>query len=356
MPRARRRCSPATESAAAGVKGRVTPAPRQCAPPAIPMRRSARGRLRSPVPPFAEPLHGGRSRPALPRRQRGLRGDPEHDDRCAASGAGCSMRSRATPTATGHSESDAVRRSMLRVFETGRPDMLALVPYTIERETPEGRHVEERYWSATHTPVFDARGQVHAVLQHTTDVTDVQRTRAELEAVRQAQGATPRTTVAGRRVARTRGAGCEQRAGGAAPPTDVVVRAGAGLHGGHLRGPEYMFEIANPRTRNSSGAATSSAAGCATCCPRSSNRTTCNCSTRCAKRGGASSGAAWKSELASSGGELQPRYVDFVFQPIVDDDGAGRRDLRAGHGRHRPRGRARRLARKRTTLPHHRRR
>ena len=137
---------------------------------------------------------------------------------------------------------------MLRVFETGRPDMLALVPYTIERETPDGRHVEERYWSATHTPVFDASGQVHAVLQHTTDVTDVQRTRAELEAVRQAQGATPEQLWQGvvsraRAVQDANSALEAQRT-----PPDVVVRAGAGLHGGDLR-PRLHLRDREPRVR-----------------------------------------------------------------------------------------------------------
>ena len=39
----------------------------------------------------------------------------------------------------GRAQSAAVQRSILRAFETGRPDMLALVPYTIERDTPTGR-------------------------------------------------------------------------------------------------------------------------------------------------------------------------------------------------------------------------
>jgi PAS domain-containing protein len=63
--------------------------------------------------------------------------------------------------AAGESQSDRVRRSILRAFETGRPDVLALVPYAIERETPAGRVVEERFWSATHTPLFTREGRVY---------------------------------------------------------------------------------------------------------------------------------------------------------------------------------------------------
>ena len=194
----------------------------------------------------------------------------------------------------GHSESDAVRRSILRVFETGRPDMLALVPYTIEREAPDGRHVEERYWSATHTPVFDASGQVHAVLQHTTDVTDVQRTRAELEAVRQAQGATPEQLWQGV-VSRARAVQDANSALEAQRRHLMSLFAQAPGFMAVISGPITSSRSRTPRTRNSSAAAISSDASWAKRCPRSSNRTTCNCSTRCARPGGASSGAAWKS-------------------------------------------------------------
>jgi PAS domain S-box-containing protein len=80
--------------------------------------------------------------------------------------------------AAGQRQAERVRASIERVFATGRPDVLALIPFSIARETPEGPVMEERYWSATHTPLFDAQGRVEAVLQHTTDVTDLQRLRA----------------------------------------------------------------------------------------------------------------------------------------------------------------------------------
>lgn len=66
-----------------------------------------------------------------------------------------------------------LRASFERVLSTGEPDSLALIPYAIPKETAEGTKVEKRYWSATHTPLFDEDGEVAFILQHTTDVTEL---------------------------------------------------------------------------------------------------------------------------------------------------------------------------------------
>ena len=65
-----------------------------------------------------------------------------------------------------------LRRSLERVLATGQRDHLALLPYRVPKV---GEEVEEqmRYWSATHTPVLDASGKVRFILQHTVDVTEL---------------------------------------------------------------------------------------------------------------------------------------------------------------------------------------
>jgi len=65
--------------------------------------------------------------------------------------------------------------SLARVFETGLPDEIALIRYDIPLPTGE---IEQRYWSATHTPMLDPEGKVAFVMQHTVDVTELQRLRA----------------------------------------------------------------------------------------------------------------------------------------------------------------------------------
>jgi PAS domain S-box-containing protein len=220
----------------------------------------------------------------------------------------------------GHSQSDAVRRSMLRVFETGRPDMLALVPYTIEREAPDGRHVEERYWSATHTPMFDDSGRVQAVLQHTTDVTEVERNRAELEAVRQREGATPEQMWQGV-VSRARAVQDANSALVAQGRHLMSLFAQAPGFMAVLSGPEYVFEIANPAYEELIGRSDLIGRRLREVLPEIIDQGYFNLLDQVRETKRRFVGRGMEVRLASSAGELHPRYVDFVYQPIVGEDG-----------------------------------
>ena len=68
-----------------------------------------------------------------------------------------------------------VRISIEQAFATKQPHTSALLRYAVPRETPEGRVFDERYWSAVHTPVFNAAGDVAFVSQNAIDVTDLYR-------------------------------------------------------------------------------------------------------------------------------------------------------------------------------------
>jgi PAS domain S-box-containing protein len=63
-----------------------------------------------------------------------------------------------------------LRASFERVLAQRERDTLALVSYQIP-----GLDGSERYWSATHTPILDAQGEVVFILQHTTDVSELER-------------------------------------------------------------------------------------------------------------------------------------------------------------------------------------
>lgn len=72
-----------------------------------------------------------------------------------------------------------VRASLERARDTRQRDHLALVKFSMARRLDDGREVfEDRYWSATHTPMLDDEtGEVVFILQHTTDITELQRLR-----------------------------------------------------------------------------------------------------------------------------------------------------------------------------------
>ncbi|WP_246716048.1 PAS domain-containing protein [Aurantimonas sp. DM33-3] len=68
-----------------------------------------------------------------------------------------------------------LRASFAEVLETGEPDTIAFIPYEIPRPQSEGGGVEERYWTATHTPILDDDGAVAFIVQNTVDVTEIVR-------------------------------------------------------------------------------------------------------------------------------------------------------------------------------------
>jgi PAS domain S-box-containing protein len=72
-------------------------------------------------------------------------------------------------------EGERLRASLQRVLDTGEADSLPLISYPIALPISRGGGVELRYWSAVHTPLFDARGRARWVMQNTVDVTDLQR-------------------------------------------------------------------------------------------------------------------------------------------------------------------------------------
>lgn len=68
-----------------------------------------------------------------------------------------------------------LRDSLEKVLNTGEPDTLAFIHYEIPG--PDGR-MQDRYWTAVHTPIRDADGRIAFVLQNTVDVTEWQRAQA----------------------------------------------------------------------------------------------------------------------------------------------------------------------------------
>ena len=66
-----------------------------------------------------------------------------------------------------------VRDSIERAIATKLPDTTPFLRYAVPHETSEGTVFQEIYWSAVHTPVMDADGEVAFVAQNAIDVTDL---------------------------------------------------------------------------------------------------------------------------------------------------------------------------------------
>lgn len=92
----------------------------------------------------------------------------------------------AFPSTPGSDSYELMVASFKRVRQFRQRDEIAVIRYDIER--PDGA-MEQRYWSATHTPLLNDQGEVELILQHTVDVTELHNLRTmrdEIEVVRRA--------------------------------------------------------------------------------------------------------------------------------------------------------------------------
>jgi PAS domain S-box-containing protein len=74
-----------------------------------------------------------------------------------------------------------LRDSFERVLKTRAPDVIAFIPYRVPHQRDGQVLIEERLWSATHTPILDAQGEVAFILQHTVDVTELEALKSSVE-------------------------------------------------------------------------------------------------------------------------------------------------------------------------------
>jgi len=73
------------------------------------------------------------------------------------------------PAATGVAN---LRASLRRVLRNKVSDTMAIQKYDIPVAGPSGMVFEERYWSPTNTPVFDAQGELAYIIHRVEDVTE----------------------------------------------------------------------------------------------------------------------------------------------------------------------------------------
>lgn len=134
--------------------------------------------------------------------------------------------------------------SFARVLSRKVVDTLPVIRYSIARHTPHGPVYEDRYWSATHTPILDERGDVVAILQHTSDITELQvmkGSRSEAAGTRQPVEQLEQGVMSRARLLQSEGE--QLRRLFAQAPGFVCF----------LRGPEHVYELVNDAYRRVTG-------------------------------------------------------------------------------------------------------
>lgn len=203
-----------------------------------------------------------------------------------------------------------LRRSLDKVLATHEQDHIAVIPY----DTSEpGQPPNMRYWSATHTPIFDRDGTFRCILQHTVDVSELQRLRERgaqeliveaglLHRARQVQAAN-QAIDAEREMLR-----------------DMFKQAPGFI--GILAGPAHTFLLANDAYRSLVGGRQLVGQTVAQALPEVVGQGFIDLLDAVY-----SSGEPYIGEqvpvMLGQPGESAPRkrYIDFIYQPILSEDG-----------------------------------
>ncbi|MCZ2495994.1 PAS domain-containing protein [Xylophilus sp. Kf1] len=212
-----------------------------------------------------------------------------------------------------------LRESLQRALTQRRRDAIPLIRYGIWRETPAGRVFEERFWSATHTPLLDEAGEVRYLLQHTEDVTELQRLRASQRLHEAADSVVVESRVLQRAESvQERNRVLRQEAGHLRQlfeqaPGFICV----------LRGPQQIYEMANEAyltligRRDIIGRLRSEVA------PELDGQGVTVMLTRIFTTGERFTASAYPLRLQRTpDAPLEERFVDLLYQPVFDEDGA----------------------------------
>jgi signal transduction histidine kinase/CheY-like chemotaxis protein len=218
-----------------------------------------------------------------------------------------------------------LKASFARVIETRSPDAIAVIPYRIPRERDGKVVVEERIWSATHTPLLDEAGEVTAILQHTVEVTELHALRVAARDGRISSN--DGTLVMGDQVQ----AGLLDRA-------LLVQEANALLDAerrhlrslfeqapgftAFLRGPQHVFELANDAYYQVVGHREIIGRPVREALPEVAGQGFFELLDEVFTSAKPFVGRGMKARLQrQAGAELDEVYMDLVYQPILDADG-----------------------------------
>jgi PAS domain S-box-containing protein len=210
-----------------------------------------------------------------------------------------------------------LRDSLERVIATRAADVIALIPYRVPEIVDGAEVLTERFWSATHTPVLDEKGEVAFILQHTVDVTELHRPaapepdrgeRSQLQAgvldrARQVQEANTLLETERQHLRRL----FEQSPGFIA----------------FLRGPDHVFEIANQAYYQVVGHREIIGMPVRDALPELAGQGFLELLDEVYRSQRAFVGRGRRVLVQRSpGGELDELFLDFVYQPIVDEHGS----------------------------------
>ena len=206
-----------------------------------------------------------------------------------------------------------LEESLLRCRDSGQVDMLPLIEYAIQRPAHLGGGFEARIWSATHTPIADERGETAYILQHTQDVTEIQRLKDVAFGGRAPTAAAMLGDDILQRAEAVQAQSLQLRRLFMQAPSFMAV----------LRGPDHVFELVNNAYLQLIGHRDVAGRPLREALPEVVEQGFSDLLDKVLATAEAFVGRQIRVGLQRTpDAPLEERYLDFVYQPIIEDDGS----------------------------------
>ncbi|WP_413043114.1 PAS domain-containing protein [Pseudomonas sp. YJ42] len=203
--------------------------------------------------------------------------------------------------------------SFARVLRNKALDTLPVIRYSIAMSSDRGASYEDRYWSATHTPLFDEQGEVSAILQHTVDITELQSLKASLRSTElRGQPLQQIEAAIMSRAKSIQAEGTQLRQLFAQAPGFVCF----------LRGPGHVFELVNEAYQQLTGHRELIGKRVVDALPELRGQAFIDLLDQVYRSGEPFIGRSMRALLQRQPDTAPEEvFVDFVFQPIIERDG-----------------------------------
>ncbi|MCQ4308013.1 PAS domain-containing protein [Pseudomonas stutzeri] len=219
----------------------------------------------------------------------------------------------ADPQAPETTHVEELLESFARVLRTGAVDTLPIIRYSIAVSADNDASYEDRYWSATHSPLLDEQGEVTAILQHTMDITELQSLKvSQRSAESWGQPLQQLEAAIMSRAGLIQDEGNQLRQLFAQAPGFVCF----------LRGPEHVYELVNEAYQQLTGNRQLIGKRVNDGLPELAEQGFIDLLDQVYRTGEPYRGAGLRTLLQRrSGAEPEEVYLDLVFQPIIGRDG-----------------------------------
>ncbi len=205
---------------------------------------------------------------------------------------------------------DAFERAL-----AGEENEVAMAPFAIPRRNGDEGGVEMRYWSCTHKPVRNGAGEVTHIIQQTQDATPLVEPDAELQ--RPDEAAALEQDVV-RRAVRIEALSEALRAEG--EYLKAMFQAAPGFIS-VLSGPDLVFDLANDAYLKLVGRPAIVGRPIREALPELEGQGIFEMLERIVATGEPFHGRDFPLMLATEGSRPRRIYVDFIWQPILGEDG-----------------------------------